>query len=158
MIASRIVQPRRLQVPLQRSASIPQPSLSTALRPLSTFSARQNAAPSPLSSSSDASPAPPSKSPALDPRGLMMTKRRIGKCLMFGLKPHQVEEAGQILQELARHWRELIAGSEGFLTDETRRGLFRHNVVWGEMVHTWQFHCWKLLLQMKKLLMYHRGL
>jgi len=77
---------------------------------------------------------------------------------MFGLKPHQVEEAGQILQQLARHWRELIAGSEGFLTDETRRGLFRHNVVWGEMVHTWQFHCWKLLLQMKTLLMYHRGL
>ncbi|KAL2002703.1 hypothetical protein VTN02DRAFT_6134 [Thermoascus thermophilus] len=62
-----------------------------------------------------------------------MTKRRIGRCLMFGLKPHQVQEAGRILQQLARDWRELIAGSEGFLTDETRRGLFRHNVVWGEM-------------------------
>lgn len=53
---------------------------------------------------------------------------------MFGLKPPQVAEAGRILQELARDWRELIAGSEGFLTGETRRALFRHNVVWGEMV------------------------
>jgi len=54
--------------------------------------------------------------------------------MMFGLKPTQVEEAGKILQQLARDWRELIAGSEGFLTDEKRRSLYRHNVVWGEMV------------------------
>lgn len=52
---------------------------------------------------------------------------------MFGLKPTQVNDAGHILQQLARDWRELIAGSEGFLTDEKRRGLYRHNVVWGEM-------------------------
>ncbi|OQE43034.1 hypothetical protein PENCOP_c003G00767 [Penicillium coprophilum] len=40
-----------------------------------------------------------------------MTKRRIGKCMMFGLKPPQVEEGGKILQQLAKEWRELIAGS-----------------------------------------------
>lgn len=57
--------------------------------------------------------------------------------MMFGLKPTQVEEAGKILQQLARDWRELIAGSEGFLTDEKRRSLYRHNVVWGEMVGLW---------------------
>jgi len=55
---------------------------------------------------------------------------------MFGLKPAQIEDAGKILQQLARDWRELIAGSEGFLTDEKRRALYRHNVVWGEMVGT----------------------
>lgn len=54
--------------------------------------------------------------------------------MMFGLKPAQIDEGGQILQQLARDWRELLAGSEGFLTDEKRRGLFRHNVVWGEQV------------------------
>lgn len=53
---------------------------------------------------------------------------------MFGLKPAQIDGGGQILQQLARDWRELLAGSEGFLTDEKRRGLFRHNVVWGEQV------------------------
>lgn len=52
---------------------------------------------------------------------------------MFGLKPGQVDDAGKILQQLARDWRELIAGSEGFLTDGKRRGLYRQNVVWGEM-------------------------
>lgn len=53
--------------------------------------------------------------------------------MMFGLKPHQVVEAGKILQEIARDWRGLIAGSEGFLTEEKRTALSRHNVVWGEM-------------------------
>ncbi|KAL1964327.1 hypothetical protein VTN77DRAFT_7012 [Rasamsonia byssochlamydoides] len=97
--------------------------------PFSTLSARQNAA-SPQSANT---PSTPSKAHSLDPRWLTLIKRRIGKCLMFGLKPVQVQEAGRILQLLARDWRELIAGSEGFLTDETRRALFRHNVVWGEM-------------------------
>jgi hypothetical protein len=46
----------------------------------------------------------------------------------------QVREAGAILQELSHDWRELVAGSEGFLTGEDRRGLFRQDVVWGEMV------------------------
>ncbi|KAJ5296015.1 hypothetical protein N7508_010836 [Penicillium antarcticum] len=70
----------------------------------------------------------------IDPRWLTMIKRRIGKCMMFGLKPDQVDEGGKILQQLANDWRELIAGSEGFLTDKKRRSLFRHNVVWGEQL------------------------
>ncbi|OQD90992.1 hypothetical protein PENANT_c001G05978 [Penicillium antarcticum] len=72
----------------------------------------------------------------IDPRWLTMIKRRIGKCMMFGLKPDQVDEGGKILQQLANDWRELIAGSEGFLTDKKRRSLFRHNVVWGEQPMT----------------------
>lgn len=72
--------------------------------------------------------------PPVNPRWLSTTKRRIGKCLTFGLRPDQITEAGEISQQLARDWRELVAGSEGFLTSEARRGMFRHNVVWGEMV------------------------
>ena len=53
---------------------------------------------------------------------------------MFGLKTPQVQETGGVLRQLAGDWRELVAGSEGYLTGETFRGLFRHNVVWGEMV------------------------
>lgn len=53
---------------------------------------------------------------------------------MFGLKPSQVLEAGRILQQIARDWRELVAGSQGFLTHKTRRAVYRQNVAWGDMV------------------------
>lgn len=53
---------------------------------------------------------------------------------MFGLStPEQVAAAGGVLREVAVDWRELVAGSEGFLTGRDRRGLFRQEVVWGEM-------------------------
>jgi hypothetical protein len=55
---------------------------------------------------------------------------------MFGISPEQTAEAGSILQEMSSEWRELVAGSEGFLTGEEYRGLYRHEVVWGEMVRT----------------------
>lgn len=70
---------------------------------------------------------------ALDPRWLSDVKRRIGKCITFGMKPPQVATAGAILAEIVRDWRELVAGSEGFLTSTSRRGLYRHQVVWGDM-------------------------
>ncbi|EON66933.1 hypothetical protein W97_06048 [Coniosporium apollinis CBS 100218] len=72
----------------------------------------------------------------LNPRWLSDLKTRLGKCIMFGLQPQQTQEAGKILLELSRDWRELLAGSEGFLTAEDRRGLFRQEVVWGDMVYT----------------------
>ncbi|RAL01071.1 thioesterase family protein [Aspergillus ibericus CBS 121593] len=75
----------------------------------------------------------PKKPHGIDPRWLTMTKRRIGRCMMFGLKPPQIQEAGDVLQQIANDWRELVAGSEGYLTDETRRGLFQQSVAWGEM-------------------------
>ncbi|GES60930.1 thioesterase/thiol ester dehydrase-isomerase [Aspergillus terreus] len=61
----------------------------------------------------------PRKPHEIDPRWLSTTKQRIGRCMMFGLKPPQVHEAGTILQQLARNWRELIAecgvGRDGFV-------------------------------------------
>ena len=74
----------------------------------------------------------------LSPRWLSDVKQRIGKCITFGLDSRQRDEAASILQEIARDWRELVVGSEGFLTEPRRRGLYRHRVVWGEedsMVH-----------------------
>lgn len=53
---------------------------------------------------------------------------------MFGLSTDQTAEAGSLLQEMTVNWRELLAGSEGFLTGKDQRGLYRHPVVWGEMV------------------------
>jgi hypothetical protein len=52
---------------------------------------------------------------------------------MFGMDATQTQKAAEICEVLGRDWRELLAGSEGFLTGEKRAGLLRHKVVWGEM-------------------------
>lgn len=71
---------------------------------------------------------------ALSPRWLTEVNARIGKCILFGMNSAQTEEAGAILQHISQDWRELVAGSEGFLSGESWRGLYRQEVVWGEMV------------------------
>lgn len=68
----------------------------------------------------------------LSPRWLSDVKTRVGACLSFGLTPPQMALAGSILEEIADDWRELVAGSEGYLTSPTRRGLHRWPVAWGE--------------------------
>jgi hypothetical protein len=70
----------------------------------------------------------------LNPGWLSDLKKRVGYCIGFGLSSSQVEEAGSILKEVANDWRELMAGSEGFLTGPERRGFFKQEVTWGETV------------------------
>lgn len=70
----------------------------------------------------------------LSPRWLSNLKRRIGKCIIFGLQPSQIIQAGRILRTVAKDWKELVAGSEGYLVGRGRAGLERHKVSWGEMV------------------------
>lgn len=126
-----------LHHPLQSPTMISRSALSRQLPcPIvSPFSRRYLSTTSPAQNPSTPTSAnTPARPHGIDPRWLTMMKRRVGKCMMFGLNPTQVDNAGKILQQLARDWRELIAGSEGFLTDGKRRGLYRHNVVWGEMV------------------------
>jgi len=57
---------------------------------------------------------------------------RIGKCITFGCSASQVQQAAGVLRTIATEWRELLAGSEGFLTDG-RGGLDGRGVAWGEM-------------------------
>lgn len=68
----------------------------------------------------------------IDSRWLSQTTSRIGKCMSFGLSDEQSREAGSICEEIATSWRDLSAGSEGYLTGKGRRGLWKHKVVWGE--------------------------
>jgi hypothetical protein len=70
----------------------------------------------------------------LSPRWLSDLKTRIGKCIDFGINKEQVLEAGSILHDVNFNWKNLVAGSEGFLTGKGRWGLHRHQVAWGEMV------------------------
>ena len=91
----------------------------------------------PLRRFSSASPHsyPGSSSPdTLPARWLPDLKNRIGKCITFGLCTTQTDEAGAILRVLAKDWRTLLAGSEGFLVGRGRAGLERHEVAWGDMV------------------------
>ncbi|KAH0558638.1 hypothetical protein GP486_004712 [Trichoglossum hirsutum] len=74
---------------------------------------------------------------SVNPKWLSDVKRRVGYCICFGLNPQQVQEAGSILQEVANDWRDLVAGSEGYLTGIDRRGLFKHEIAWGDMT-LWQ--------------------
>ncbi|KAL5371677.1 hypothetical protein DPSP01_014079 [Paraphaeosphaeria sporulosa] len=79
------------------------------------------------SSSKDAATA------ALNPRWLSDLKTRVGKCINFGIDKEQVKEAGDILHYVNFNWKDLVAGSEGFLTGKHRWGLHRQQVAWGEM-------------------------
>lgn len=115
----------------------PLPLPTIRYRPHSSIaSARSSPQTDPVKTNHEPNTSTPTKARphTIDPRWLTITKRRIGKCLMFGLKPAQVDEAGKVLQRLARDWREFAAASEGFLTHATRRALFRRGVVWGDMV------------------------
>lgn len=59
-------------------------------------------------------------------------KARVGKCIIFGCDNQQVSRAASVLRALSLEWRELLAGSEGFLTGG-RRGLDGQKIAWGEM-------------------------
>jgi hypothetical protein len=73
------------------------------------------------------------RSTTTEPATEKLSPRWLGKCMTFGMQAEQVARAGAVLETVARDWRELVAGSEGFLTSEDRRGFYRHAVVWGEM-------------------------
>lgn len=72
------------------------------------------------------------ESKPVDSRWLSQISQRVGKCLTFGLPEDHSRAAAEVCNELALDWRELVAGSEGYLTGKGRRGLYRHQVVWGE--------------------------
>lgn len=67
-------------------------------------------------------------------RALSDLKTRVAKCIMFGLPPSQIDEAGDILRYATRQWKDLVAGSEGFITREGWPGLEGMDVAWGDMV------------------------
>jgi len=109
--------------------------MRVALRPLAPLYARSLAAQNVVrfANSRQRSTTTEPATEKLSPRWLADVKQRLGKCMTFGMQSEQVARAGAVLDTVARDWRELVAGSEGFLTSEDRRGFYRHAVVWGEM-------------------------
>jgi len=73
--------------------------------------------------------APPPPPPT---RWITDLRARIGKCIVFGCSNQQVSRVAAVLRALAVEWRDLLAGSEGFLTGG-RRGLDGQKIAWGEM-------------------------
>ena len=123
--------------------------MRVALRPLASLPARplatQNIIRSVYSRQRSTTTEPATEK--LSPRWLGDVKQRLGKCMTFGMKDEQVARAGAVLETVARDWRELVAGSEGFLTSEDRRGFYRHAVVWGEMDSMVSLPCYTRLVQ-----------
>jgi hypothetical protein len=123
----------RTSEPTMRSILVRSPlagAAKTPLVPTSILRAPHSTRQQQFYSSSAQAPA----TAALSPRWLSDVQSRIGKCISFGISQEQTQEAGSILQEIANDWRELVAGSEGFLTGKGHRGLYRQPVAWGEMV------------------------
>ncbi|GAP83992.2 putative thioesterase thiol ester dehydrase-isomerase protein [Rosellinia necatrix] len=74
-------------------------------------------------------PPPPPPPPG---RWVSDVRARVGRCVGFGCDAGQAARAAGVLGVLARGWRELAAGGDGFLTGPGR-GLEGQQVVWGEM-------------------------
>ncbi|KAK4191274.1 thioesterase-like superfamily-domain-containing protein [Podospora australis] len=110
-----------IRVLAQSSHATTNPTTISLRRPFSVSSSRQNS----TSSEQQLPPPPPS-------RWISDLRERLGKCLIFGCNDQQVTRASSVLRALAEEWKELLAGSEGFLTDG-RRGLDNRQIAWGEM-------------------------
>jgi hypothetical protein len=123
--------------------------MRVALRPLAPVYARplaaQNVVRSAYSRHRSTTTEPATEK--LSPRWLADVKQRLGKCMTFGMQAEQVARAGAVLETVAKDWRELVAGSEGFLTSEDRRGFYRHAVVWGEMDSMVSLPCYTQLVR-----------
>lgn len=108
--------------PTSLRASISQTIVTSVYRAQAPYSTKGNPV---LSHAREILPQPPN-------RWVADVRARIGKCISFGCSDAQVTRAAGVLGVLARKWRALSAGSEGFLTGG-RRGLEDQQVVWGEM-------------------------
>jgi hypothetical protein len=112
----------------------PSSALLRARTPLASVSGRgsQSLQPHVFERHSSVNNPTPSQPPPPPARWNSNLKERLGKCIIFGCSPSQVQRAAGVLRILATEWRSLTAGSEGFVTGG-RRGLEGQAVVWGEM-------------------------
>ncbi|KAM4066183.1 thioesterase-like superfamily protein [Hirsutella rhossiliensis] len=74
------------------------------------------------------------KSASFNPRWFAELGHRISQCLARQPKTDDGKLLRERLEYIDKHWLELSAGREGFLTSHRWRGLDKHTVVWGEMV------------------------
>jgi hypothetical protein len=109
----------------RRVASAPTPSLRRAFSASPARSISSQTSPGQPKPEQESFPPPP-------PRWITDLCARIGKCLAFGCNAHQISQAADVLRAIATEWKELLAGSEGFLTGG-RRGLDGRQIAWGEM-------------------------
>ncbi|KAK4162791.1 thioesterase-like superfamily-domain-containing protein [Cladorrhinum sp. PSN259] len=100
-------------------------STSISRRPFSLSAVSRLNAPSITTTPSQKVEPPPQ-------RWIADLRDRIGKCIVFGCNKQQVSRASAVLCALALEWKDLLAGSEGYLTGG-RRGLDGRQIAWGEM-------------------------
>jgi hypothetical protein len=59
---------------------------------------------------------------------------RLGYITNNGVSLKTAPSTAEILKRLCSEWRDLIAGTEGYLTAQDRRGISGRAVEWGDMV------------------------
>ncbi|KAM7186530.1 Thioesterase-like superfamily domain containing protein [Naviculisporaceae sp. PSN 640] len=124
-------------IPRQKLISSLSWSRSPALKSKSLTLTKQFSISSPhRSSNSNSKPEDKTLSSRIPPpppaRWITDLRSRVGKCIIFGCSNQQVSRAASVLRALAVEWKDLLAGSEGFLTGG-RRGLDSQKIAWGEM-------------------------
>ncbi|KAJ6440590.1 Major facilitator superfamily domain, general substrate transporter [Purpureocillium lavendulum] len=77
---------------------------------------------------------PEPTSGALNPRWLGDLRSRIKQKISQSQREEDSALLREQLERLDKHWVDLLAGREGFLTDVRWRGLNKHSVAWGDMV------------------------
>lgn len=99
----------------------------------SPFTRRYNSSTSSdVTSSPTIKPAESKIPPPPPTRWITELRDRIGKCIIFGCNKEQITRADAVLKALSTEWKELLAGSDGFLSGG-RGGLDNHRIAWGEM-------------------------
>ena len=71
---------------------------------------------------------------SLPTQWLPEVKKRLGKCIIFGLSAEQTKEYASISRELGNSWKAMLLASEGFLFGKGGAGLGIHCVVGDDMV------------------------
>ena len=66
---------------------------------------------------------------------------RLGYMTNNGVSYESAPQVAKILKAVCSEWRDLVAGSEGFLTAENRRGVSGRAVEWGDMVRLCLAEC-----------------
>jgi hypothetical protein len=65
---------------------------------------------------------------------------RLGYMTNNGVNHQTAARVAQILKTICSDWRDLVAGSDGYLTAENRRGVSGRAVEWGDMVRHLSIH------------------
>jgi hypothetical protein len=89
-----------------------------------------------MATSPTTSPPTSGTPPLLSRHWLSELQARIKQVSIVDISSEKRQELGRLEKQLDNLWLDLLAGQEGYLTEQEWRGIDRIPVAWGEMVNT----------------------